>query len=144
MSSQTIGPLPLSDIKKIAGLILKMDMPRIVSIIGDLGAGKTTLVKELMHQLGATGQINSPTFGIINEYQTADNRKVCHTDWYRIKNMAELLDTGIEEYLIDENCLVLIEWPQVGEDLLRGEEVLTVNIEHSGSERIYHLELRRR
>jgi tRNA threonylcarbamoyladenosine biosynthesis protein TsaE len=113
-----------------------------VAFSGDLGAGKTTLVRELMSMMGATGEVNSPTFGIINEYRTGDNRKVCHTDWYRIKDAAELMDTGIQEYLDDPDCLILIEWPEVGQSLLTGEEVLFVEIEHAGEQRIYHLNLR--
>jgi len=52
------------------------------------------------------------------------------------------LDTGIQEYLHDPDCIVLIEWPEVGEALLIGEEALFINIEHAGEERVYHLELR--
>ncbi len=142
MTTFSIGPLPLSRMPVVASHITKAEMPRIIALSGDLGAGKTTLVKEILKQLGVSEEVSSPTFGIINEYETADHRKVCHSDWYRIKNAEELLDTGIQEYLHDPKCFVLIEWPEVGEDFLSGEEVLFINIQHAGHERIYHLELR--
>lgn len=142
MTLKTLGPFPLESAAEVAAYILNNGLPHIVAFSGDLGAGKTTLVRELMSMMGATGEVNSPTFGIINEYRTRDNRKVCHTDWYRIKDAAELMDTGIQEYLDDPDCLVLIEWPEVGQSLLTGEEVLFVEIEHAGEQRIYHLNLR--
>ena len=142
MTTSSMGPLPLMRMAEVAQHITRGEMPRIIALSGDLGAGKTTLVKEILKQLGVGEEVSSPTFGIINEYETADHRKVCHSDWYRIKNADELLDTGIQEYLHDPDCIVLIEWPEVGEALLIGEEALFINIEHAGEERVYHLGLR--
>ena len=79
--------------------------------IGDMGVGKTTLIKELSLQLGVNDTITSPTFSIINEYNSLKDLKVYHFDLYRIKDENEALDFGIEEYLYsDDYCF--IEWPE--------------------------------
>jgi tRNA threonylcarbamoyladenosine biosynthesis protein TsaE len=140
MINHTLGPLPIDKIEGVVQQILDTELPHIIAFSGDLGAGKTTLIRELLKRLGTGEMVNSPTFGIINEYRTAENRKVCHTDWYRLKNAEELYDTGIEEYLHDPDCLVMIEWPEVGLNWLKQEDFLHIHIEHSGAERIYHFE----
>ena len=88
---------------------------------GDMGVGKTTLIKEIAKQLGVKEVINSPTFSLVNEYEIKDD-KVYHFDFYRITREEEALDMGIEEYLYD-NSWCLIEWPQNVENLLPLESV---------------------
>jgi tRNA threonylcarbamoyladenosine biosynthesis protein TsaE len=78
---------------------------------GDMGAGKTTLIKYICKMLGMTHGLSSPTFGLVNEYQAASG-VVYHFDCYRIKSAEEALYAGIEEYLYSGN-VCLIEWPQV-------------------------------
>ncbi|GAB2701787.1 tRNA (adenosine(37)-N6)-threonylcarbamoyltransferase complex ATPase subunit type 1 TsaE [Mucilaginibacter koreensis] len=83
---------------------------------GEMGAGKTTLIKELCRQLGVQEQASSPTFSIVNEYQGRE-RKVYHFDFYRLKNQTEALDMGYEEYFYSgDYCFV--EWPEKIADLL--------------------------
>jgi tRNA threonylcarbamoyladenosine biosynthesis protein TsaE len=85
--------------------------------LGNLGAGKTTLIKEICRQLGVIDTVQSPTFAIVNVYQTIEADELFHFDCYRLKKAEEALDFGIEEYLYSDQ-LCLIEWPQVIEELL--------------------------
>lgn len=112
---------------------------KIVCLKGNLGAGKTTLSKVLSQKLGVTDTVSSPTFSIVNEYKTNENKLIYHFDCYRLKSIEEALDFGIEEYL-DSNCLCIIEWPEIIEELLPDEKV-NVSIEFvSDSERKIKLE----
>ena len=78
---------------------------------GAMGSGKTTITKALLNQLGSHELVASPTFSIVNEYQSKDNEPVYHFDFYRIKNEMEAYDIGTEEYF-DSGHLCLIEWPE--------------------------------
>ena len=78
---------------------------------GDLGAGKTTTIKELCRQLKCIDEPSSPTFNIINEYLTEDARPVYHFDFYRIKDETEAYDIGVEEYF-DSSYYCFVEWPE--------------------------------
>lgn len=88
----------------------------IVLFEGDLGAGKTTLIKSIVKNLGGKDEVSSPTFSIVNEYDV-DKSQVFHFDLYRIKSTEEAMDFGIEEYL-DSGKRCFIEWPDVILDLL--------------------------
>ncbi|MBU2996192.1 tRNA (adenosine(37)-N6)-threonylcarbamoyltransferase complex ATPase subunit type 1 TsaE [Cellulophaga baltica] len=79
---------------------------------GEMGAGKTTLIKALVKELGCSGEVSSPTFGIVNEYEK-DNGELLgyHFDFYRLNNENEALDFGIEDYLHSDNWLFM-EWPE--------------------------------
>ena len=83
---------------------------------GQMGAGKTTLVKELTRQLGVVGHVQSPTFALVNEYARPNDTEIYHFDIYRLKNAQEALDIGIEDYL-DSGNICLIEWPEQAEEL---------------------------
>jgi len=86
------------------------DTIRIFLFYGDMGTGKTTLIKSLCSALGSTDNITSPTFAIVNEYITPAD-KIYHFDFYRIKNQTEALDMGCEEYFYSGNYC-FIEWPE--------------------------------
>lgn len=107
----------LEELKTVASHILTFSVSKKIFIFyGEMGAGKTTLVKELCRQLGVKEQASSPTFSIVNEYQGAYS-KVYHFDFYRLKNQNEALDMGYEEYFYsDDYCF--IEWPERIPDLL--------------------------
>lgn len=78
---------------------------------GQMGAGKTTLIKTLAAEMGVRDQVSSPTFGIVNEYQTAGRSRIFHFDFYRLDDPTEALDIGIEEYFYGgEYCW--IEWAE--------------------------------
>lgn len=84
---------------------------------GGMGAGKTTLIKAICRELGVLNTVQSPTFSIVNEYLTDTGETIYHFDCYRLKNVAEAYDIGIEEYL-DSGDLCFIEWPDKIAELL--------------------------
>ncbi len=86
-------------------------------IKGEMGAGKTTLVREVVHQLGVQGLVSSPTFSIVNQYGNPEDRIIYHFDLYRLKSESEAFDIGLDEYLTSGD-LCLIEWPEKLERLL--------------------------
>lgn len=99
---------------------------RIFLFEGEMGAGKTTFIAEVCRQLGATDDFGSPTFSLVNEYQTADKKPVYHFDLYRIESPGEAFDLGVEEYF-NSGELCFIEWPdRLGP--LTPEEAVTVEI----------------
>ncbi|HTD39602.1 MAG TPA: tRNA (adenosine(37)-N6)-threonylcarbamoyltransferase complex ATPase subunit type 1 TsaE [Mucilaginibacter sp.] len=89
---------------------------KIFLFYGDMGAGKTTLIKSLCEFLGTHEPVTSPTFSIVNEYQ-GKGTKIYHFDFYRLKKQAEALDLGYEEYFYSGNYC-FIEWPEKIPDLL--------------------------
>jgi len=89
---------------------------KIFLFYGEMGAGKTTLIKVLCETLGVTEQATSPTFSIVNEYIGRDSR-IFHFDFYRLKNQTEALDMGYEEYFYS-GAYCFIEWPEKIPDLL--------------------------
>ncbi|HEX9649233.1 MAG TPA: tRNA (adenosine(37)-N6)-threonylcarbamoyltransferase complex ATPase subunit type 1 TsaE [Cyclobacteriaceae bacterium] len=84
---------------------------------GEMGIGKTTLIKEICSSLSVKGSVTSPTFNIVNEYFISDSKKINHFDFYRIENEIEAMDIGYEEYFYSGN-LCLIEWPDQIPNLL--------------------------
>ena len=93
----------------------KLNPDDIVLLYGDLGAGKTYLVKRIVKHLNISSEVTSPSFSIINQYGAS--RKVFHLDLYRIKNKQEIINTGFEE-ILNSDAIVLIEWPQIVEEEL--------------------------
>lgn len=88
---------------------------RIFLLEGDMGSGKTTLTKEMCRALGSADNFSSPTYSIVNEYLYPGG-KIFHFDLYRLKNLAELLDIGFEDYLYSGHYC-FIEWPALAADL---------------------------
>ena len=106
----------------------------ILLLKGNLGAGKTTFTQFLLKELGSNDEISSPTYSIVNEYDTPKG-KVYHFDLYRLKNKDEAFDFGIEEYL-DNAYLSIIEWPEIYMDELEtdGFHQMSINTTESGRE----------
>ena len=90
--------------------------PKIWLFRGEMGAGKTTLVKEIGQQLNIKSIVQSPTFSLVNPYETESGKIIYHFDLYRLENVQEAIDIGIEEYL-DSGHLCFIEWPERAESL---------------------------
>jgi len=106
---------------------------------GELGAGKTTLIKELCEQLEVVDNVSSPTFSIVNEYETTEGETIYHFDFYRIKSEAEAADIGVDEYLYSGNYC-FIEWPSKIPSLLPEEYLKITLILVSGNQRKILLE----
>lgn len=100
---------------------------RLFAFQGTMGAGKTTLIKEICKQLKVIEVVNSPTFSLVNEYTTTSGGFVYHFDFYRIKKIEEAYDFGYEEYFFGEG-VCLIEWPEVIEELIP-EDTVAVKID---------------
>ncbi len=102
---------------------------RILALSGQMGAGKTTLIRAVCDVLGTDDVVTSPTFALVNEYDTSSDTfpKVYHFDFYRIKRPEEAYDIGIEEYF-DSGMLCMIEWPEMIDSLLPSDAV-TLKIE---------------
>jgi tRNA threonylcarbamoyladenosine biosynthesis protein TsaE len=108
---------------------------KIFLFYGEMGAGKTTLIKVLCEALGVTEQATSPTFSIVNEYIGRDSR-IFHFDFYRLKNQTEALDMGYEEYFYS-GAYCFIEWPEKIPDLLPDHyTTIRINVLDSNSRSI--------
>lgn len=90
---------------------------KVIAMHGQMGAGKTTLLKQLCEEMGVLDTVNSPTFAIVNVYETSEHKEIYHFDCYRLKNIGEALDFGAEDYIHSGNYC-FIEWPDIIEDLL--------------------------
>ena len=112
----------LSEVPIIAKEIIQNSTSKIILFHGDMGVGKTTLIKEICKILGTEDLISSPTFSIVNEYITSNDETIFHFDFYRIDNEEEVYNIGVEDYF-DSNHWCLIEWPSVVENLLPLENV---------------------
>lgn len=95
---------------------------RVFAFQGDLGAGKTTLIKAMCGELGVEQGTGSPSYSIVNEYRTADNETVYHFDLFRLKDVAELEGIGFMEYL-DSGKYCFVEWPELAKNLLPADAV---------------------
>lgn len=112
---------------------------RVFALHGAMGAGKTTIIKEICRQLGVVDSTSSPTFTIVNEYLTSGGDQVYHFDFYRIKSVTEAFDFGFENYLYSGNYC-FIEWPEKVLSLLP-PSIATIRIETEGDTRIITLSL---
>ncbi|QTV05637.1 tRNA (adenosine(37)-N6)-threonylcarbamoyltransferase complex ATPase subunit type 1 TsaE [Faecalibacter bovis] len=115
----------LEEISAVAQQIINQLQYKLICFEGEMGAGKTTFIKEFVHLLGTNDEISSPTFSIVNEYDT-NNGKVYHFDFYRLNDEEEALDFGIEDYFYS-NAYCLMEWPSRVENLIPEEHhVITI------------------
>jgi tRNA threonylcarbamoyladenosine biosynthesis protein TsaE len=106
----------LDSIDEVANTIINSITSKVILLYGDMGAGKTTLIKSLVKAIGSHDEVSSPTFSIVNEYETS-NDLIYHFDLYRINDLEEAYNFGIEDYL-NSNHWVLIEWPEIIESIL--------------------------
>ena len=101
----------LSEINEVAKKIIDQNPNKVILFNGEMGVGKTTFIKELAKVLGVNEPTSSPTFSLVNEYETTNNQLVYHFDVYRLKQESEALDMGIDEYLYSGNWC-FIEWAE--------------------------------
>jgi len=100
----------LEEINQVAEKILKQASSRTFIFYGQLGAGKTTLIQSLARKLGVKDRLASPTFSLVNEYTNEKDELLLHFDLYRLENVEEAYDIGIDEYL-SSDAWIFIEWP---------------------------------
>ncbi len=124
---KTIHIDSLAELSDVAESIIEALGDRtVVAFRGEMGAGKTTLIGEIVAQLGSNDNATSPTFAIVNQYSGDESRLIYHFDFYRINKIDEAYDFGYEEYFYSGN-LCLVEWPEKIEELLP-ENTMTVTI----------------
>ncbi len=116
----------LDKIDSAAAHFFESNPNKVVLFNGLMGAGKTTFIKALCRHLGVEDVTSSPTFSLVNDYETPEGKSIYHFDLYRINSEIEALDMGIEEYLYSGNWC-FIEWPEKIPNLLP-DNVTTVNI----------------
>jgi tRNA threonylcarbamoyladenosine biosynthesis protein TsaE len=104
----------------------------VFAFYGEMGAGKTTLIKAFCESIGISDYATSPTFSLVNEYRTPEDKSVFHFDFYRINTITELYDIGYEEYVYSD-ALCFIEWPNKAEELIP-ENAAKINIEVNDDE----------
>lgn len=126
LTVQSISELP----SVASAIITYAPAHKIFLFYGDMGAGKTTLIKSICEYLGTTEPVTSPTFSIVNEYIGA-NANIYHFDFYRLKNQTEALDMGYEEYFYS-GAYCFVEWPEKIAGLLP-EHYISVRIEVTGN-----------
>lgn len=108
----------LEGLSQVSECLIQMSREaNVIAFYGAMGAGKTTLIKNLCHKLGVSDEVNSPTFAIVNEYLDQEQNSIYHFDFYRIKKIEEAYDIGYENYFYSDS-LCLIEWPEMIEPLL--------------------------
>lgn len=121
-----------NDTQALAEVLAAHFKQGIVYLIGDLGAGKTTLSRYFLHSLGHQGAVKSPTYTLVEPYQIK-GQDVFHFDLYRLSDPYELELMGIRDYLDTPNALFLFEWPSKGGDEIPAAELI-INIEKSADE----------
>lgn len=117
----------LDQIQEVAEQIIASNPKKIILFNGEMGVGKTTLIKQLCKSLGVEDATSSPTFSLVNEYQTTNNQTVYHFDFYRLNKETEALDMGVDDYLYSGNWC-FIEWSEKIANLLP-EETSIITIE---------------
>jgi len=125
--TKTIHITSEEELPQVAAAILEATGRRTVVVFrGEMGAGKTTLIRAIAAALGSADTVTSPTFALVNQYKGADGRNIYHFDFYRIDDPREAYDFGYEEYFYSGD-LCLVEWPEKIEALLP-DDIITVRI----------------
>ncbi len=130
----------LDDLKEISSeIILRSSSARLFAFYGEMGAGKTTLILNLLKVVGVSEGGSSPTYSIVNEYASENNGPVFHFDFYRIESIEEVYDIGYEDYLYS-GSYCFMEWPERITELLP-DDVVKVFIEEHENFRKIRMEL---
>lgn len=128
----------LNDLENVAKQLINNVKTKTLLFYGDMGVGKTTLIKTIVKVLGSNDEVSSPTFSIVNEYEL-NNNKIYHFDLYRINDLEEAYNFGIEDY-IDSKNWKLIEWPEKIEPIL-DNRFDRIDLELDANNRILKLNL---
>lgn len=125
-----------NELQQVANQILANNPEKIILFNGEMGVGKTTLIKELCKALGVKNATSSPTFSLVNEYPILDNKMVYHFDVYRLKSEEEALDIGLEDYLYSDNWC-FIEWAEKIINLIPDDHsVITLSLLSDGNRKL--------
>ena len=136
MSSFTITDE--NELDKVARFICKHYLHnKIFLFYGEVGAGKTTLIKKICKYLKVEDNVTSPTFSIVNNYTYANNHTISHFDFYRLESIDEVYNIGVYEYL-DSSKFCFFEWPEVADKIFT-EKNLKIFIRVNNSERIINI-----
>ena len=120
----------------VAKQILEQNPSKVLLFNGEMGAGKTTLIKKLCENLGVNEPTSSPTFSLVNEYYTTNNQYIYHFDCYRLKTEIEALDMGIYEYLYS-GYWCFIEWAEKISNLIPEQHsVITIEVLADGNRKL--------
>lgn len=133
----TFTAASLAELASIAPQIIDaLGESRVVAFRAPMGAGKTTLIKELCAAIGTDATVNSPTFAIVNDYPANNGTSIFHFDLYRLKGLAEAIDMGCEDYFYSgDYCF--IEWPDIIDELLPSDtRTITISVDESGTRHI--------
>lgn len=132
-----INDIELAALPEVAKeIIASAESEKVWIFEGEMGAGKTTLIKELCRQMGVTENTSSPTFSIVNEYLSGKGESIYHFDFYRLKDETEALDIGVEEYLYS-GSYCFIEWPSKISSILPSSMLkISINIVAENKRRI--------
>jgi tRNA threonylcarbamoyladenosine biosynthesis protein TsaE len=124
----------INDLNQISKqLIEHFGTSRVILFNGEMGAGKTTLIKEICKNLGVSENTSSPTFSIVNEYQTDNHESIYHFDFYRLENEQEAMDFGYEDYFYS-NSFCFIEWSEKIPNLIpENHQVVSIKIDNSNN-----------
>ena len=118
----------IDQLEEVAQKIISENPKKVILFHGEMGVGKTTLIKQLCKTLGVTGVTSSPTFSLVNEYEADDNQMVYHFDFYRLNKEEEALDMGIDDYLYSGNWC-FIEWAEKIPNLIPNtHSVITISL----------------
>lgn len=140
---KSISELPVvaNQIVEYLNMSAIMESLNCVAFYGEMGAGKTTLIKEICKLLGINDATASPSFSLVNEYINDNGESVFHFDFYRINHIEEAYDLGYEDYFYSKS-LCLIEWPEKIETLLPEKHIaLRINIQNDDSRLVEIVEL---
>ena len=122
----------LDELALVAQKVIDQHPSKVILFHGEMGVGKTTLIKQLCKTLGVSSVTSSPTFSLVNEYETIDNQVVYHFDFYRLKNEMEALDMGADDYFYSGNWC-FIEWSEKIPNLIPDEHaVITIELVENG------------
>jgi len=128
----------ISELNKISqSIINRIGDKDIICFYGEMGVGKTTLIKVLCEKLGVKDNVSSPTFSIVNEYVSLDGESIFHFDFYRMEKEEEAFDMGYEDYFYNGD-LCLIEWPEKVKSIIP-EDIMRIDITKNKDQRIIEI-----